>query len=75
MSREDWERRDEVLELLNQARDILEEIVSDLDDRISNIEEYFSSSPVLEQLESRRDSIENAINSIEDAISELEEME
>jgi len=75
MAREDWERRDRAIELLEEARGILEEVYQEIEDRISNMEEYFSSSPVIDQLESRKETIENAMGFIEDAISELEGME
>lgn len=71
------DRRSRVIkakQLLEEAKDILEEALNEEDEYRDNIPENLQSSERYEQSEAYSDAMDNAINEISSAIESLEEV-
>jgi len=80
---EDWESRygdkpcaeglQELIEILEFGRDRLEDIRDELEEKQTNIEDYFPDSELAMNLQERAEACDEAINMIESLLSEIED--
>lgn len=74
MNKQRRERIAEAINLLDQARDILDECKSEEEDYLDNMPENLQQGEKGDAAQSAIDSLESAIDSIDDAVSSAEEI-
>ena len=76
MNKDDRKELTRAEALLSEAKEIIEALAGSLDERASNMGDFFQGgSPVLERLEAERDTAQEITDNLEDMLGSLDELQ